>query len=126
MKTKVIKEVIPKHTVEKEVYVCETCGTEYNRTYHLDKCSICNKEVCNACKRVLYISEDYLTYDKEDPASIDFDTEDNPGLRAVCNDCYVKVIAGQESYSTLVGTLVNEFNSRLKQLNDMYLEGKCK
>lgn len=126
MKIKAIKEVIPKHTVEKEVYVCETCGTEHTKAYLLDKCSVCNKEVCSTCKRVLYISEDYLAYDKKDPASIDFDTEDNPGLRAVCNDCYVKVIAGQESYSTLVGTLVNEFNSRLKQLNDMYLKGECK
>lgn len=126
MKIKAIKEVVPEHTVEKEVYVCETCGTEYDRTYHLDKCSVCNKEVCSACRRVLYISEDFLFYDEGDPAFIDFDTEDNSGLRAVCNDCYIKAIAGQESYATLVGALVNKFNSRLKQLNDMYLKGECK
>ena len=120
------EKVIPQRTETVTTYICETCCTEHTKAYLLDKCSVCNKEVCNTCKRVLYISEDYLTYDKKDPASIDFDTEDNPGLRAVCNDCYVKVIAGQESYSTLVGTLVNEFYSRLKQLNDMYLEGKCK
>ena len=120
------EKVIPQRTETVTTYTCETCGTEDSRTYRFKTCAICGKEVCSNCERVLYILEDYLTYDKKDLASIDFDTEDNPGLRVVCNDCYIKVIAGKESYSTLVGTLINEFNSKLKQLNDRYLKGECK
>ena len=120
------EKVIPQRTETVATYTCENCGSEYGRIHPFDNCALCGKEICTKCKRVLYISEDYLTYDKEDPASIDFDTEDNPGLRVVCNDCYIKVIAGQESYSTLVGALINEFNSKLKQLNDRYLKGECK
>lgn len=80
MKSEIIETVVPEQIKKSVCYTCENCGAKYNRTSPFDECAICGREICTKCKQLLYLVEDYLSFDRESPASIDFDTEDNPGV----------------------------------------------
>lgn len=126
MKIKAIKEVIPEHTVEKEVYVCETCGTEYDRTYHLDKCSVCNKEVCTNCYKICYVADDTLCFDSSAKTFTLLNDEDGGMAIKVCETCYNKIKANEQAYVNQITKLIDDFHERLEQLNTKYLKGECK
>ena len=102
MKSEVIETVVPEQIKKSLCYTCENCGAKYNRTSPFDECAVCGREICTKCKQLLFLV-------------------DNSGVRALCNSCYTKVIAGQEEYLNQVDNIANYFNSKLNQLNTEYL-----
>lgn len=114
MKKKVVKQVIPEHTIEKEVYVCETCGSEYDSPIHFQECSFCGKDTCSNCRKY---QVDYLEKLGIDDAyyTLTFaDKETN--LICACKDCKPRLNQLIQQKRLKMQELVNTINEQLANL----------
>lgn len=126
MRIKLEEKVIPQRTETVTTYICETCGTEHAKAYLLDKCSVCNKEVCTSCNKICYVADDTLCFDSSDKTFTLLNDEDGGMAIKVCETCYNKIKANEQAYVNQITKLIDDFHERLEQLNDMYLKGECK
>ena len=114
MKKKVVKQVIPEHTVEKEVYVCETCGSEYGSSVHFQECSFCGKDTCTNCRKyqVDYLEELGV---REKECTLTFTSKERY-LVCACNDCKPRLNRLMQQKMLKMQELVNTINEQLASL----------
>lgn len=114
MKKKVVKQVIPEHTIEKEVYVCETCGSEYDSPIHFQECSFCGKDTCSNCRKyqVDYLEELGV---REKEYTLTFTSKERY-LVCACNDCKPRLNQLIQQKRLKMQELVNTINEQLANL----------
>lgn len=114
MKKKVVKQVIPEHTVEKAVYVCETCGSEYDSPIHFQECSFCGKDTCTNCRKCWM---DYLEElgVREKECTLTFTSKERYLIYA-CNDCKPRLNQLIQQKKLKMQELVNTINEQLASL----------
>lgn len=103
--------------IEKEIYVCESCQSEYESSNRVRKCECCGKEVCTSCSEEVQITSLYTdhtyheTYITNDPITL-------------CSDCYKKVKKNQKKYISKVAKEEKNFKKILDRLAFNFIKGK--
>ena len=128
---KVVKGKTKKYYEEEEVaYVCETCGTEYKNSYEIERCIVCDKDVCPNCTetkiakfhgmlqfRKLVEGVDVVFYDSGAPT-----ITAGVYLYKVHKECVSKGMEPKK-YTEELESIVNYFNDCVKWLNSNTIEG---
>lgn len=123
MKTKAIKEVIPKHTVEKEVYVCEICGMSYQDKELIQKCPICGKDMCVICEKEPHLFDENILVIEDKFKSLTFrSTYTLYKYPKVCKSCFKRLRSDAEQYLADTQVIVARFNQDIANLTKKFIE----
>ena len=115
MITKLKQEI---RRIEKEIYVCESCQSEYESDSSIKRCKCCGKEVCDKCSEEVEITslytdnfynETYMVYDERIP---------------LCYDCYKKAKKNKKKYIAKVAKEEENFKKALNKLASNFINGK--
>lgn len=119
---------IPEQTIEKEVYICETCGEEHDKNYRICKCEVCGKEICWNCRNRQDLFETPLLNffsrgnELKSIGSDDYGTVEMDDSHYLCKDCASNLDIN--SYKNNMTLLVDQFNNSLSELNQKYIKGE--
>lgn len=119
---------IPEQTIEKEIYICETCGKEHDTDYYICKCEVCGKEICWNCRNEQYLLEtpSLNFFPRSNTlhliSSDDYGDVEMVEVHHLCKDCASNLDIN--SYKNNMALLVDQFNNSLKDLNEAYLKGE--
>lgn len=114
----IIKREQETKIIEKEIYVCDSCQSEFESSNSIRKCQCCGKEICSKCCDEVeitslytdcYYHETYMVYDEP--------------IR-LCPDCYKKVKKNKKKYITKVAKEEKNFKKVLDKLAFNFIKGK--
>lgn len=116
--------------IEDKVYVCETCGTEHENACEIEKCIVCDKDICSNCaEKQIAKFEGRLNFHKLiDGAKVNFCTMGEYAntipvdVYRVHKECATKGM-DPKKYMEELESIVNYFNNRIELLNSNSIKG---